>query len=73
MAGFQEENGQIATLLDGEAPIVTDMVLLAIAQNGFDAYNFAGEYRFYESAVHEKQVAERSYPCRRGEGLNDPL
>lgn len=34
-----------------------------LVQNGFDAYNFAGGYRFYESVVQEKQVAERSYPC----------
>ncbi|MGN0302194.1 MAG: CoA-disulfide reductase [Anaerotardibacter sp.] len=34
-----------------------------LIQNGFEAYNFAGGYRFYESVIHEKQMSESSYPC----------
>ena len=30
---------------------------------GFDCYNFAGGYRFYESVTNEKIQSEGSYPC----------
>ncbi|MGN0163479.1 MAG: CoA-disulfide reductase [Candidatus Ornithomonoglobus sp.] len=30
---------------------------------GFDCYNFAGGYRFYESVRNEKMLSECSYPC----------
>ena len=30
---------------------------------GFDCYNFAGGYRFYESGTNEKIQSEGSYPC----------
>ncbi|MDD6308518.1 MAG: CoA-disulfide reductase [Clostridia bacterium] len=30
---------------------------------GFDCYNFAGGYRFYESVTNEKMLSKCSYPC----------
>ncbi len=32
-------------------------------QSGFDCYNFSGGYRFYKSAMGEKTLTEKSYPC----------
>jgi rhodanese-related sulfurtransferase len=34
-----------------------------LVQNGFDAYNFSGGYRFYTSVIQEKQMSECTYPC----------
>lgn len=34
-----------------------------LTQNGFDAYNFSGGYRFYASVIKEKQTGECAYPC----------
>ena len=34
-----------------------------ILQNGLDAYNFSGGYRFYATVTREKQVSECAYPC----------
>ena len=34
-----------------------------LLQNGFDAYNFSGGYRFYATVTREKQVSECAYPC----------
>ena len=31
--------------------------------NGFDAYNFAGGFRFYDAIRHDKELNERSLPC----------
>ena len=34
-----------------------------LTQNGFDAYNFSGGYRFYAAVIKEKQTGECAYPC----------
>ena len=34
-----------------------------LMQNGFDCYNFSGGYRFYNSIISEKAIADSSYPC----------
>ncbi len=34
-----------------------------LAQNGFDAYNFAGGYRLYETVIEEKIASEQGYSC----------
>ena len=34
-----------------------------LAQKGFDCYNFSGGYRFYNSAVSEMKMTERTWPC----------
>lgn len=34
-----------------------------LTQNGFDAYNFSGGYRFYAGVIKEKQTGECAYPC----------
>lgn len=34
-----------------------------LTQNGFDAYNFSGGYRFYDAVIEEKQTGECAYPC----------
>ena len=34
-----------------------------LSQNGFDCYNFAGGYRFYETVELEKVAAESTWPC----------
>lgn len=34
-----------------------------LTQNGFDAYNFSGGYRFYAAVIEEKQTGECAYPC----------
>ncbi len=34
-----------------------------LMQNGFDAYNFSGGYRFYSSVMKEKLASEATYPC----------
>ena len=31
--------------------------------NGFDAYNFAGGYRFYDAVMNDRALAERSFSC----------
>ena len=31
--------------------------------NGFDAYNFAGGFRFYDAIRNDKELNERSLPC----------
>lgn len=35
-----------------------------LTQNGFDCYNFAGGYRFYEMIESEKTACEFTLPCR---------
>ena len=34
-----------------------------LIQNGFDAYNFSGGYRFYSSVVKEIAASSETYPC----------
>lgn len=34
-----------------------------LMQNGFDCYNFSGGYRFYNSIISEKAIADSAYPC----------
>ena len=34
-----------------------------LAQNGFDAYNFSGGYRFYQSILSDAEAAKYTYPC----------
>ncbi len=34
-----------------------------LTQNGFDAYNFSGGYRFYAAVIKEKETGECAYPC----------
>lgn len=34
-----------------------------LAGNGFDAYNFAGGYRYYETVVHDRALIEAAHPC----------
>lgn len=34
-----------------------------LIQNGFDAYNFSGGYRFYSSVVKEIATSSETYPC----------
>lgn len=34
-----------------------------LSENGFDCYNFAGGYRFYESVIKEKMIPDKIYPC----------
>lgn len=34
-----------------------------LMQNGFDCYNFSGGYRFYNSIIREKAIADSAYPC----------
>ena len=34
-----------------------------LVQNGFDAYNFAGGFRLYNSIFNEELLAKTSYPC----------
>ncbi|MBQ8611651.1 MAG: FAD-dependent oxidoreductase [Oscillospiraceae bacterium] len=34
-----------------------------LAGSGFDAYNFAGGFRFYDAVMQERRLAERSTPC----------
>lgn len=34
-----------------------------LAGNGFDAYNFAGGYRFYDAVMNDRKLAEVSFPC----------
>ncbi len=34
-----------------------------LSQEGYDCYNFSGGYRFYSAVIHEKAIAEQSYPC----------
>ncbi len=34
-----------------------------LSQNGFDCYNFAGGYRFYNLITQGKKTAEYAYPC----------
>ena len=31
--------------------------------NGFDAYNFAGGFRYYETVVHDRALIEAAHPC----------
>lgn len=59
------------TEIDSEKPVYvicqsglrSYIAVRILMQNGFDAYNFAGGYRFYASVIHEKQMSEHSYPC----------
>ena len=34
-----------------------------LSQNGFDCYNLAGGYRFYQAQAEEKLASQRSFPC----------
>ena len=34
-----------------------------LAQEGFDCYNFAGGYRFFQAVTQEKRASENVYPC----------
>ncbi|MBQ8497513.1 MAG: CoA-disulfide reductase [Clostridia bacterium] len=34
-----------------------------LTQNGFDAYNFSGGYRFYQSITSDKAASEKAFPC----------
>ncbi len=34
-----------------------------LAQNGFDAYNFSGGYRFYQSITSDREAAKEAFPC----------
>ena len=34
-----------------------------LTQNGFDAYNFSGGYRFYQSITSDKVASEEAFPC----------
>ncbi len=34
-----------------------------LAQNGFDAYNFSGGYRFYQSITFDREAAKDAFPC----------
>lgn len=34
-----------------------------LTQNGFDAYNFSGGYRFYQSIASDKEASEQAFPC----------
>lgn len=34
-----------------------------LESNGFDAYNFAGGYRFYDAVMNDRALAERSFSC----------
>jgi NADPH-dependent 2,4-dienoyl-CoA reductase/sulfur reductase-like enzyme/rhodanese-related sulfurtransferase len=34
-----------------------------LAGNGFDAYNFAGGFRFYDGVMHDRALVEQSYAC----------
>lgn len=34
-----------------------------LAGNGFDAYNFAGGFRYYETVVHDRALIEAAHPC----------
>ena len=34
-----------------------------LAGNGYEAYNFAGGYRYYETVVHDRALIEAAHPC----------
>lgn len=34
-----------------------------LAGNGYDAYNFAGGYRYYETVMHDRALIEAAHPC----------
>ena len=31
--------------------------------NGFEAYNFAGGFRFYDAVMNDKALSESQFPC----------
>ena len=34
-----------------------------LAGNGFDAYNFAGGYRYFQAVVRDRALIEAAFPC----------
>mgnify|MGYP000093659379 CR=1 FL=1 len=34
-----------------------------LSQNGYDAYNFAGGFRFYEAVMHDRSLVEKETAC----------
>lgn len=34
-----------------------------LAGNGFDAYNFAGGYRYFQAVVNDRALIEAAFPC----------
>lgn len=34
-----------------------------LAGNGYEAYNFAGGYRYYETVMHDRALIEAAHPC----------
>jgi rhodanese-related sulfurtransferase len=34
-----------------------------LAQNGFDAYNFSGGFRFYQNITSDREAANKAFPC----------
>ena len=34
-----------------------------LSQNGFDAYNFSGGYRFYQSITSDREATNEAFPC----------